>query len=124
MKKVYVAGMYSKSKDGGNAHVTELLSNIKRGIKMCAKLLNMGYAPFCPWLDFLYSLVSNHPISIDRYYEYSLAWLEVSDCVLLLDEEYPGNSGIVEEINRAKELDIPIFTSLTDMENWNGSGDR
>ena len=48
MKRIYVAGRYSAD------NVLDVLRNIGRGEKMCAKLFKMGYAPYCPWHDKTY----------------------------------------------------------------------
>ena len=48
--------------------------------------------------------------------EYSLAWLEVSDCVLVLPG-YENSKGTLAEIDRATELDIPIYYSMMELFN-------
>lgn len=52
MIKVYVAGPYSAD------NVIDVLKNIVRGEHMAATLFQLGYAPFCPWLDKVFEL--NH----------------------------------------------------------------
>lgn len=109
MQKVYVAGPYSAD------NVLDVLKNIGRGEKMCAELFGMGYAPFCPWHDKSY-VTSRYDaeFTVEQFYEYSMAWLEVSDCVLLL----PGwetSRGTIAEIERAKALGIPIYLSVDDL---------
>jgi len=47
-------------------------------------------------------------LSVEDYYQYSIAWLHVSDGVLLV----PGwktSLGTKKEINRAMDINIPIF---------------
>ena len=109
LKRIYVAGKYSAN------NVLDVLKNIGRGEKACAQLFSMGYAPFCPWHDKSY--VTDMPDSdftVDQFYRYSLAWLEVSDAVLLL----PGweqSKGTVAEIERADQLGIPVFKSIEEL---------
>jgi hypothetical protein len=47
---------------------------------VCAELFSLGYAPFCPWHD--KSFVMDRPddeFTVEKFYRYSIAWLEVSD---------------------------------------------
>jgi hypothetical protein len=108
MKRIYIAGPYS-----GNDILT-ILSNIRNGIKLAVRVLqHKGFSPFCPWLDFLFDLVleDGQKITIDDYYEYSMAWLEVSDAVLLMPG-WKNSTGAIKEKHRAEQLNIPIYTDL------------
>ena len=54
------------------------------------------------------------------YYKYGIAWLDVSNAVLVV----PGSEnskGTQKEIERAKELRIPVFYNLKDLEEHFGS---
>lgn len=114
MIRVYVAGPYS----GDN--VLDVLKNIGRGEKACARLFELGFAPFCPWHDKSY--VTDNPdgqFSIEQFYDFSIAWLVVSDAVLLL----PGwekSKGTVAELKVAEELSIPVFYSEDELLLWRG----
>lgn len=104
--KVYVAGPYS----GDNA--LSVLQNIGRGEKVCAELFRLGFAPFCPWHDKSY-VIDNPDVefTIEDFYEFSIAWLEVSDAMLVL----PGSEnseGVRKEVKRANELGIPVLYSI------------
>lgn len=47
-------------------------------------------------------------MAIEDYYRYSMGWLEVSDCLYVLKgSEF--SKGTQAEIERAKELNIPIL---------------
>ena len=79
-----------------------------------------GYSPWVPWHDFHHQLMfrdgESLSIDIDDYYEMSMAWLVVSDAVLVL----PGwlnSKGTVAEVDKASRLNIPIFHSLEDLKN-------
>ena len=100
-KRIYVAGSYNAD------NVVKVLNNIKRGTQVCVELLEKGYVPFCPWLDFNFNWYSDN-LTIEDYYRYSLGWLEVCDCIYVLrdSEESIGTQG---EILRAKELGIPVL---------------
>jgi hypothetical protein len=105
-KRVYVAGAYSAD------NVVDVLRNIGRGEWYAAKIFMMGLAPFCPWHDADYVVKNwDQPLSVDMFYNYSMAWLEVSDVVFLV----PGweeSKGTAAEIERARELGIPVVDSF------------
>ena len=107
--KVYVAGAYSAD------NVLSVLQNIGRGEKACAELFRLGFAPFCPWHDKSY--VTDNPdvdFSIYDFYEYSLAWLRVSDIILVLPNS-ENSGGVEREVEEANELEIPIFYSIDEI---------
>jgi hypothetical protein len=107
MKKIYIAGAYSAD------NIIDILDNIRKGIRMASILLRAGYAPFCPFVDFLYllQLREGESLSVKIMQDYSMAWLEKCDAMILLDN-YDSSLGTLKEINRADELDIPIFYNL------------
>lgn len=116
--KVYVAGAYSAD------NVLSVLQNIGRGEKACAELFRLGFAPFCPWHDKSY-VIDNPDVefSVEDFYEFSIAWLEVSEIMLVLPG-HSGSGGTVKEIKLAEEIGIPIFYSIdeiirTDYYSWN-----
>lgn len=105
--RVYVAGLYSRNEFGERADTIETLQNIQRGISVSAKLMADGYDVFSPWLDHQFAFYEPDMPKV-RYQENSMAWLEVSDCVLVISGR--GLSGGVDrEIKRANELGIPVY---------------
>jgi hypothetical protein len=85
-------------------------------MRLATKVFKAGFAPFCPHLDFHYSLMveDDTDFTVKEYYKYSMAWLEVSDAVLLLPG-WEDSKGTLAEIERARELNIPIFNRLEDV---------
>lgn len=113
IKRVYVAGAYSSD------NVLGVLNNIREGIKLSLEVLLAGFSPFVPWFDFHFQLMlkDNQKLTVQDYYDYSMAWLEVSDAILLV----PGwqkSKGTKKEMERANELGLHIFYSLEDLLNW------
>lgn len=98
--RIYVAGAISSD------NILGCLTNIREGIKACAKLLKLGHEPFCSHLDYQFHFFED--LSIDDYYRYSIKWLEVSDLVLVLPNS-EDSRGTIVEINRAIELDIKVM---------------
>ena len=116
MKRVYVAGAYSSN------NVIGVLDNIREGMRLSTKVFLAGFAPFCPWLDFHFTLMlrDGESLTVPNYYRYSMAWLEVSDAMLIGD--WPGcenSTGTKAEIQMAGELGIPIYKTLEKLiEHW------
>ena len=100
-KRIYVAGSYNAD------NVIKVLDNIKAGTKVCVDLLKKGYVPFCPWLDYNFHWYGD--LTIDDYYRYSIGWLEVSDCVVVMPNS-EKSKGTQKEIERARKLKIPVYT--------------
>jgi hypothetical protein len=113
--RVYVAGPYSAD------NVMDVLGNIRKGIAVCRDLLLVGgYAPYCPWLDYLYVITADQSefdqMDKSLFQAASLAWVDVCDCMLVISPRI--SDGVLREMNRAKELGIPVFGNITDMEAW------
>jgi hypothetical protein len=108
IKRVYVAGAYSAD------DVLKVFGNMRKGIDAAVEVLKKGYAPFCPWLDYQFNLVAEG-ITLQEFYNYTLAWLEASDAVLVVPG-WENSFGTKNEIARAKELGIPVFYSVEEME--------
>ena len=99
-KRIYVDGNYNAD------NVIKVLNNIKRGTQVCVDLLKKGYIPFCPWIDYQFHWFGN--LTIDDYYRYSIGWLEVCDCIYILQNS-ENSKGTQAEIKKAKELNIPVL---------------
>ena len=110
MKRIYIAGPYSAD------NVMEVLHNIRKGIDMSYKVFALGYAPFSPWLDYHFVLSDKgYKLKIQDFYDYSLAWLKVSDAMLVLPN-YESSKGTLKEIEYAESLGIPVYYSLKELQ--------
>lgn len=111
MKTVYVAGSYN------GPDVISVLNNMRKGFRACVDVLKAGFAPFCPWGDYHFTLALQEyekPLGIDDYYRYSMAWLERSDAVYVCNYR-EDSKGTKAEIERAKALNIPVYFTLQDL---------
>jgi hypothetical protein len=107
MKKIYIAGAYSAD------NVMDVLTNMRKGMRLSTEAFLAGFAVFCPWLDhqFVWQLREGETLTIDNFYQYSLTWLSVSDAILLVPG-YENSYGTQKELEKAKELGIPVFHTL------------
>ncbi len=101
MIRVYVAGAYSAD------NVIDLLANMRRGIRLAVQVQKLGFAPYVPWEDFTRHLRAS--FTLEDCYGVSMAWLEVSQAVIVVPEGQEQSSGTQAEIARANELGIPVF---------------
>lgn len=121
MKRVYVAGAISAD------HHFAFLRNVGRGIQYGIKLLLLGFAPFIPHLDFLLVFQATDSetkelVKDGVFYSYSMAWLEASQAVFVLPNS-ENSKGTQKEIERARELGIPIFDNIPALVMW-GQNER
>jgi len=106
MVKIYVAGPYSAD------NVIDVLKNIGRGEDCCTELFLMGYAPWCPWHDKDYVIRAwQKDFTIEMFYEYCLAWLAVSDAMLVIGD-WQKSKGTINEIAFADKRGIPVFYDM------------
>lgn len=93
---------------------------MRNGMRTATKLMLMGYAVFCPWWDYhaFLELREDERLTLETIQAHSLAWLEVSDALLVLPNHHQSK-GTLAEIARAEELGIPIYYSMKELENAN-----
>jgi hypothetical protein len=109
MIRVYVAGKYN------DTNVIGVLRNMRRGIWVSVKLMLKGYAPYCPWADWIFAMFADMPGTM--YKAASMEWLKVSHVIFLVPgwEDSPGTW---DELEVARSLGIPVFTSIRKLNAW------
>lgn len=116
MIRVYVAGKYSDN------NVLDVLNNIRKGIQVSRRILLMGCAPFCPWLDYMYILTMSdgemNGLRKEMLYKYSLEWLRAAHAMFLLPERIEDAHGVQDELAEAERLGIPVFTELDELRKY------
>jgi len=118
MIKVYVAGAYSAD------NIIDCLKNIGRGESYSALIFKLGFAPFCPWHDKDF-VIKNWEMdhSVDQFYEYSMEWLNVSDCLFLVPG-WENSKGTMKELNEAEVLGLPVFNNTDNLVTFYKKGGR
>lgn len=107
MKLVYIAGKL-------NGDASSYIKNLSRMIAWDIKVKRLGYATFCPGLDFLEGLLAGD-FEYEDYFNSSQEILIRSDAVFLV----PGwetSEGTKKEIEAAKKNNIPAFTDLASLD--------
>lgn len=105
MKNIYVVGPYTKG---------DVAENVRNAIQAGNNLRALGFTPFVPHLTHFWHLIFPH--EIEYWYKYDLEWLELCDAVFRL----PGESkGADAEVERAKELGLPVFYDYLELRKWN-----
>ena len=109
-KGIYVAGKYFDD------NVIDILYNMRQGIILASGLLQQGYTPFCPFIDFhfILSQQSDTRFKVEDFYRYSIHWLRKSDVLLCAFPGWEKSKETVAEIKEAKIMGIPIYYNMLD----------
>ena len=108
--RVFISGPYSARTPDGN--VLEILGNMRRGLAVSIQVMQAGHAVFAPWLDFTFGLIADIPMEVFK--ANSMAWVRVSDAMLLLDG-WRSSKGCKAEQVEASLYGIPTFESLDEL---------
>jgi hypothetical protein len=108
MRKVYVAGPYTKG---------DVAVNVRKAITAGEVLAQEGFIPFIPHLTHFWHLI--HPHDVEYWYQYDMHWLECCDCLLRLDGD---SKGADEEMRRMIELGRPCFLDIDSLVEWSKKG--
>lgn len=99
MKIIYVAGPYTKG---------DVALNVKKAMEVSTELIKNGFIPYCPHL--CHFLHIHEPQSYETWMEIGMAFLDKCDAMIRIPGE---SSGSDREVERAKELKIPVFYSVS-----------
>lgn len=95
MKKIYVAGPYTKG---------DVALNVRSAMAAANELYDAGFCPFIPHLSHFQHMLFPRPY--EHWIKIDLEWLSLMDALLRLPGE---SSGAESEVNHAKELHMSIF---------------
>ena len=102
--RIYVAGPIT---------LGDQAKNVRAGIDAADALLALGCFPYVPHLTHFWHIIHHH--THDEWLALDFAWLRVCDALLRL----PGASvGADMETAFAREHGIPIFHTITDIQEW------
>lgn len=106
MKKVFIAGKYNDD------NVIKVLANIRAGQQAAIKLMEAGFAPFCPFLDYQYGLQADLPK--ETYQAVSMAFVESCEIMLMLPS-WPRSGGAKRELDRASAIGKTIYYDIDEL---------
>jgi hypothetical protein len=98
MKKIYVAGPYSKG---------DVTTNVRKAFEAANELANNGFAPFVPHYTHFWDIL--FPRSYEFWLQLDEQFLYCCDAVLRIPGE---SSGADKEVKAAENNSIPVFFSI------------
>lgn len=104
LPRIYVSGPYTQGM---------LDENLRNAIQAGLAVIHAGGAPFVPHLNFLLELHQHVPYR--TWLDVDLAWVEASEALWRLPGASPGAD---REVERARQLGIPVFYQLKDVERF------
>ena len=104
-KVIYVSAPYS---------LGDVVSNVRFACEVGDKILAMGHIPFIPHLSHFWHFLS--PKSYEEWLRIDQAFIPRCDALLRLDGI---SNGADKEVKRARELNIPVYYSIEELENGN-----
>lgn len=108
---IYIAGPYTAETEEGR------LENVYQAFQVAAELLQRKHTPFIPHLTHFYdqwaARAGNRP-SYEEYMAWDEAWLERCDALYFIGP----SPGADREFAAAKNLGIPIFTQMWQVDLW------
>jgi hypothetical protein len=89
---------------------------MREGMRWATRVFLAGHAPFAPWLDFHFQLMlrDGEALTVDDYYQYSLAWLRAAE-VVFATPGWEHSKGTHAEIEEATRLGIPVVFALDEI---------
>ena len=109
--KIYVAHRY-------NGGTLETLANIGRAVDVGVELAKKGHYPFVPHLDCLIAIQSKGCLPIEYYYNSSMAWLQASDAIFIVDaNDVDTSKGVKAEFDWAVQNGFTIYYDLNKVPN-------
>jgi len=111
--RIYIAGpLSSKEKEDRNPSkvVVDYIANLNIMCQIASEIRRLGYFPYVPGMDLMLGLV-NGDWEEEDYRGIGMSFLEVCDAVYVI----AGSWGVQKEIDRAKELGIPVFYNMNEM---------
>jgi hypothetical protein len=104
---VYIASPYA---------IGDHLENTLKQFATADILIGLGYLPYPPLWTHYWDEVS--PRSHEEWLEFDKEWILRCDCLLRLSGK---SAGADEEVEFAKENDIPVFWTITELETYYGN---
>ena len=115
--RVYIAHRYSCK---GN--VLDVLHSIGKAVQIGTEVASLGDHPFVPHLDWLICSMDGAlgaTIPKEYYYESSMDFLSVCDCMLVVDsEDIRYSRGVAAEFDFCEAHGIPVFVGLREYKNF------
>jgi len=100
--KVYISGPFTTG---------DTRNNVRRALLAADQLLERGFAPYVPHLNYFWNLAHHHPY--EEWMRLDKEWIRTCDIVLRLSGESPGAE---EELLVAAAHYVPVAYSMEEVE--------
>lgn len=100
MKRVYIAGPYTKG---------DVVVNVHNAMDAAMAVLDAGHAPFVPHLCHFLHMHSPRPY--ETWIAYDLEFLPACDVLIRLPGDSPGADG---EVIAARQRGMPVYASVAE----------
>jgi hypothetical protein len=116
MRRIFISGPITPrgKRDDTDHPAIEYILNCRDMIEASNELIRRGWATYCPALDFLNFLLAGISLPINGILKVDLAWLEVSDAILMVGK-WQLSKNSVKEYERALKLGLSIYYSLEEV---------
>ena len=116
MRRIFISGPITpRGKRVDTDHpAIEYILNCRDMIEASNELMRKGWATYCPALDFLNFLLAGTDLPVEDIFKIDLAWVEVSDAMLMVGN-WEKSKGSVAEHEMAKKLQLGIYYSLDEV---------
>jgi hypothetical protein len=118
MRRIFISGPITPrgKRDDTDHPAIEYILNCRDMIEASNELIRRGWATYCPALDFLNFLLAGTNLPIDDIFKIDLAWVEVSDAMLMVGN-WRRSKGALAEHDRALKLGLSMYYSLEEVPN-------
>lgn len=127
IRRVYIAGLLTPRGIWSNNLAIDYLINVRKMIRAGIEVFSAGFVPFIPALDFAIFLLLREDegeyITEAMIKRYSKDWLEVCEA-MLLTKGWQKSVGTLNEIELAKEREIPIFENIKALKEYDTTNNK
>lgn len=114
MRVVYVAGPFRAVNQRGEPDMWRVQQNVMRAMEVARAVWHVGVAALCPHANSMF-FTGAEPDSV--WLAGAIELMRRCDAVIVV----PGweqSAGTIEEVRIAREIGLPVFVDLGDIEEW------
>lgn len=119
IETVYIGGLITPRGVFSKNLAIDHQINLRKMVRCALDVFFAGFDPFVPAFDsqFWWVMSNGETITEGMIKRYSKSWLKRCDA-LLLTPKWRKSPGTIAEVELAKKLEIPVFNTLDDLEDY------